>query len=226
MITGSYLSKIFGNSPVHPLQQHMYKVYQCAKLLIPFFEAVAKEDLQEMSALQEQISKMESEADDLKRDLQMQLPKGLFMPVDRRDLLSILKTQDKIANRSKDISGLILGRKMKLPSPLGEKFVEYVTQSIEASKQALKTVNQLDELVETGFSGNEIKFVQERIVILEELESENDRKQVELRATLFEMESQLPPVDVMFMYRVIDWIGTLADLAQRVGHRLQLMLAK
>lgn len=226
MITGSYFSQIFGSSPVRPLQQHMYKVYECTKLLIPFFEAVSDGNIEEMESIQDKIAEMESEADELKSELQKQLPKGLFMPVDRRDLLSILKAQDKIANRSKDISGLVRGRKMKFPPPLDEKFIEYVTQSIEASKQALKTVNQLDELVETGFSGNEVQFVQERILELEKLESENDRIQVEVRATLFEMESELPPVDVMFMYRVIDWIGSLADIAQRVGHRLQLMLAK
>ena len=43
---------------------------------------------------------------------------------------------------------------------------------------------------------------------------------------LFKKEKDLPAVDVMFMYRVLDLIGDLADLAQRVGSRLELMLAR
>ena len=47
-----------------------------------------------------------------------------------------------------------------------------------------------------------------------------------MRGKVFEMEKDLPPVDVMFIYRVIEWIGDLADLAQRVGSRLEIMLAR
>lgn len=226
MITGNIFSQIFGSSPVKPLQKHMYKVYECSKQLIPFFEAVGKEDFEEVAKIQKLISDLEHDADVLKKELQLHLPKSLFMPVDRRDLLAVLKTQDKIANKSKDIAGIILGRKMKFPSPLNEAFIEYVTQSVETSKQALKTVNQLDELVETGFSGNEVDFVQTRIKELGQLESENDDLQIKVRGTLFEMEKDLNPVDVIFIYKIIDWTGDIADLAQRVGNRLQLMLAK
>jgi uncharacterized protein Yka (UPF0111/DUF47 family) len=50
--------------------------------------------------------------------------------------------------------------------------------------------------------------------------------QVALRAELFKLERDLFPVDVMFMYKVIEWIGDLADQAQRVGSRLHRVLAR
>ncbi|HBP75141.1 MAG TPA: phosphate transport regulator, partial [Alcanivorax sp.] len=37
---------------------------------------------------------------------------------------------------------------------------------------------------------------------------------------------ELPPVDVIFLYKIIEWIGDLADRAQKVGGRLQLLLAR
>jgi uncharacterized protein Yka (UPF0111/DUF47 family) len=40
------------------------------------------------------------------------------------------------------------------------------------------------------------------------------------------LESELNPIDVMVTYRMIEWIGELADLAERVGSRLELMLAR
>lgn len=64
------------------------------------------------------------------------------------------------------------------------------------------------------------------IKTLDDIESDTDKIQVKVRAALFKQEKDLPPVDVMFMYRVIDSIGDLADLSQRVGSRLELMLAR
>ena len=95
-----------------------------------------------------------------------------------------------------------------------------------ATAQAQTAINELDELVATGFGGNEIDLVESMIHKLDVIESDTDDIQVAVRAILFKMEKDLPPVDVMFMYRILDWIGDLADLAQRVGSRLELMLAR
>ena len=148
------------------------------------------------------------------------------MPVSRRDLLEVLTMQDKVANKAKDIAGLITGRKMSFPDKMQEILLEFVQRCIDASKQAQQATNELDELVETGFSGKEVSLVQEMIKKLDEIESDTDKIQVKVRAVLFKKEKDLPPVDVMFMYQVIDWIGDLGDLSQRVGSRLELMLAR
>ena len=50
--------------------------------------------------------------------------------------------------------------------------------------------------------------------------------QINLRAKLYTLESNMSPVDVMFLYEIITWTGELADTAQSAGNRLQLILAK
>jgi uncharacterized protein Yka (UPF0111/DUF47 family) len=40
------------------------------------------------------------------------------------------------------------------------------------------------------------------------------------------LEKYYPPVDVMFYYRAVEWLGELADAAQKVGSRLEVLLAK
>ena len=180
----------------------------------------------EAKAQQKKIAKLEGEADKLKKKLRLDLPKSLFMPVSRRDLLEVLTMQDKIANKAKDIAGIIIGRKMTFPTEVSEKLVDFVKRCIDASKQAQKAINELDELVETGFGGREVKLVQSMIKELDSIESDTDKIQVKVRAALFKKEKDLPPVDVMFIYRVIDGIGDLGDLSQRVGSRLELMLAR
>lgn len=220
------ISSLFGASPVRPLQHHMESVQECIVELVPFFESVLKEDWTEAKKQQKKISKLERQADKLKRSLRLNLPKSLFMPVSRRDLLEVLRMQDNIANKAKDIAGVIIGRKMCFPEKISSQMLGFVKRCIDASKQAQKAINELDELVETGFGRSEIKLVQEMIKKLDEIESDTDRIQIKIRAELFKVEKDLPPIDVMFMYKVLDWIGDLGDLSQRVGSRLELMLAR
>ncbi len=220
------ISGLFGSSPVRPLQQHMASVQECIAQLLPYIDAVLSKDWDTAATEQKKISQMEREADKLKRELRLHLPNSLFMPVSRRDLLEVLTMQDKIANKAKDIAGLILGRKMDIPETLGQQFRTFIEKSIETSAQAQTAINELDELVETGFRGREVEMVSSMIQKLDSLETETDRIQVQMRAGLAELEDKLPPIDVMFLYKVIDWVGDLGDRAQQVGSRLELLLAR
>src|SRR5438874_135524 len=106
---------LFGRSPVRPLEAHMSKVAVCVTALRPFFDAVFANDWLAADASRETIAQLEHEADILKRDLRLHLPKGLFLPVSRSDLLSLLTVQDRLANCAKDIAGIVLGRRMLFP---------------------------------------------------------------------------------------------------------------
>ena len=81
-------------------------------------------------------------------------------------------------------------------------------------------------MLETGFRGREATLVEELLVELDELEHQSDVSQVKLSALLFQMEDTLPPVNVIFLYRIIDRLGELADISQKVGGRLLLLIAK
>ncbi len=226
MAVGGYMGGIFGSSPVSPLQKHMSKVYACATELVPLFNAVINEDWDEVARLQQIISSLEQEADVLKKELRLNLPKGLFMPVSRQDLLEVLLMQDRIANKAKDIAGTITGRRIVLPEVIHEDYIRFVERCVAACKQARKAINEFDELVETGFSGHEIDIVTEMITKLDSIESDTDNLQAEIRRKIFAIENDLPPVEVIFLYLIIQSTGDIADRAQNVGSRLQLMLAR
>ena len=219
------LANIFGTSPVRPLERHMDIVYRCAKKLRPFVNAVIKRDLKRMVEVRSQIEALEHEADNLKKDIRLNMPKSLFMPVPREDLLELLLVQDKIANKTKDVSGVIVGRKMKIPKEIAAQFLEFVDSNIDAAKQARKSVRELDELFTAGFKGAEVTLVAEMIEELDEIETHTDEQQTIIRSALFEIEKTLDPIDAMFLYEVIEITGEIADMAERVGRRLELLLS-
>jgi uncharacterized protein len=226
MAISNPLTNLFGRSPIKPIQEHMAVAHSAAEQLIPFFVAVNANDWTEGEAIQKRIGGFENTADEHKKNIRLHLPKSLFLPVPRSDLLELLSMQDQIANRAKDISGIMLGRKMLIPAQLQTEMTEFVACAVATSAQALKAINELDELLETGFSGREIQIVEKLIEELDALENKTDKLEVTIRAGLFAIEADLPPVDVMFLYKVFDWVGDLADRAEKVGTRLQLLLAR
>ncbi|MCX2795303.1 TIGR00153 family protein [Microbulbifer thermotolerans] len=222
----SNIANLFGRSPIKPIEKHMATAHEASADLVPFFEALMRGDLTEAEILQQRISAAENRADDIKKDLRLHLPDSLFMPVSRSDLLVLLHAQDEVANTAQDIAGLAIGRKMQIPAPLQPLMKTFVDSAVATSAQALRAINELDELLESGFAGREVDIVRRMIEELDELERKSDKLEVEIRAALFAIEKDLPPVDVIFLYRIIEWVGDLADRALSVGNRLQLLLAR
>ena len=226
MVFSNSISNLFGKSPIRPLQEHMQLVVACASQLEPFFEAVLVDDWKGASDIFDKIADDENRADELKKQFRLNMPKSLFMPMSRGDLLGILAQQDNIANATKDICGIVLGREMDIPSVLQSDFIAYVKSAIETCEKALKAIDELDELLETGFTGQEVKFVKKLIRDLDTQEQKVDKRERKLRHRLFKIEAEIPPVHVMFLYNVIDNIGGVADTAEQVGNQLELLLAK
>ena len=219
------LANIFGSSPVKPLEKHIGIAFNCAKQLRGFFAAAVKGNWKKAAAVRAEIERLEHEADDLKKEIRLGLPKSLFMPVPREDLLELLLVQDKIANRTKDVSGIVMGRKMQMPPEIADQFLEFVDRNIDAAKQARKSVRELDELFTAGFRGAEVELVAAMIEELDRIETDTDDKQAALRGSLFAIENTLNPIDAVFMYQVIELTGEIADMAERVGRRLELLLS-
>ncbi|MDX1498850.1 MAG: TIGR00153 family protein [Woeseiaceae bacterium] len=219
------LANIFGASPVMPLEKHIETTHRCARQLRPLFEAVIAGDWESVGRVKAEIDTIENEADDLKNEIRQHLPKSLFMPVPRQDLLELLLVQDKIANLAKDVAGIVVLRQMQIPEALAEPFLEYLDRVLDSTKQARKSVRELDELFTTGFRGREAELVESMIAQLDAIESDTDQHKLKLSRRLFEMEASLNPVDTMFLYKMIDLVGNIADMAERVGRRLELLLS-
>lgn len=222
----SFVANLFGRSPVRPLQDHIAKSAACAEQLVPFLEAVLAGDWDRATLVREQIQTLEHEADALKKQIRLNMPSSLWMPVPRADLLDLLMIQDRVANTVKDVSGLVIGRRMSFPAEVGGPLLALARRCVDAVGQAQRSVNELDELFETGFRGAEAQLVESMIDQLDAIENDTDALQVQVRAALFAIEKHLPPVDVVFMYKAIEWVGEVGDYAQRVGSRLLRMLAR
>ena len=222
----SVIIDLLGKSPIKPLQEHIEKTCRCTQLLGDFLKASSSNNWEQATELQAQIVDAENRADEIKQAIRASLPKFMWMPFARSDVIELLTIRDRMANKAKDIAGLMLGRKIVFPPSMTGSVQHLQGLSINAAAKAKDAINELDELLETGFSGKEVTVVQDLLNELNLIESESDAAQIEIRAHLVELESGLPPVDVMFLYRIVDLIGDIADVSQRIGNRLILLASK
>jgi uncharacterized protein len=219
-----FIADLFGRSPIRPMQQHIHAALACAREVLPLFEDMAAGRVERLPEHRGRIDRLEHEADAIKNEIRSHLPKRLFLAVERRDMLEILDYQDTIADVAQDIAGLVDQRVMVVPAPVAEPLLDLVRRVIGACEQAARVIDELDELVETGFGDRERARVEEMVRELNRIESETDELAERVQRRLFAMEDELG-VSTFFWWQLVNWVGDLADYAERVGNRIRLLIA-
>ena len=225
MSNESFLGML-AESPFSGLQEHMILGNKSTNALENFLKAVSESDWRTAFECREEIVTLENQADDIKNNIRNNLPKSLFMSVSRQDLLDLVFTMDGIPNAAKDISGVMIGRKMEIPKEVAEDFMSCSKAAIKAANQASDAIRKVDEMQKTGFGSSDVSILSDIVSKLEQIEKENDELEIALRNKFFEHEKQYDPVEVMFFYDVINKIGSLADISQTVGHLLVRLVSK
>ncbi|MGK5092345.1 TIGR00153 family protein [Deltaproteobacteria bacterium TL4] len=220
------LNSIFGKSPFVPLREHMKQSLETVKPLKAFFEALFNNNDAELKRLRNQVFEAEEAADKIKNALRSRLPRSLFMPIDRKDLLEILEEQDNIADTAQDIVSLLELRRMTLPESMRDDLYRYLQEVEDTCVIALNISTGVGNLMESGFGNIEIEKITDMIEKLSVSETKTDDSGIALTRKLFEYEDQLKPVDVIFWYQIFEMIGDLADHAEKMGNRLRLTIAR
>jgi predicted phosphate transport protein (TIGR00153 family) len=110
---------------------------------------------------------------------------------------------------------------MRFPKPMRAGVLDFARTALAAVRHAEDAVNQLDTYVKSGFGQHNLERVEAALARIDESERQTDTMQSDLRAQLFKLEDDLSPVEAMFLYEVLVWIGNIADNAEDVGNHVQ-----
>jgi predicted phosphate transport protein (TIGR00153 family) len=201
-------------------------VISCVILLPDLFAAVSKKDQESVNDFARRINKRETEADKVKSQYRQNMPNTLLLPVDRKDLLSLMNEQDAIADGAEKIGQILEYRDMQVPDAIQEGFSELLQSTVAICLQAQTMIEELDELVHVGFSGKEHARVTEMIKAVRKEEHNIDGMLRQVNRKLFMAENELDPVSIMFWYKIIEEVGDISDHAENMADRLLLFLSK
>ena len=217
------ISEVISNSPLALLERHAGVCVDCVERLPLYFQEVQSGRWARAEEVREEICRFEGLADELKQDVRSNLPRGLWMSVSRADLLELVRVQDKMANGVKEVSGISLGRQLAFPSPLTEDLNEFVDVVVAVSRTVVKIIGATRELSRSAFGTRQTNVILDFVSQVEAGERRSDDMQAALRARVREHEVDLPPVDAMFLYQLLAAIGEIADNAEKVAHRAQII---
>lgn len=215
------IAKLFGQSPIVPLQAHMAKVAQCVEKVTQMFEALRQGDQSAIEKLAEETSSLEYEADQIKHDIQSHLPKRMFMAIERSRILDILQVQDNLADKAENVGVLLTLKTMKLPDWLADDFNAFLNKNLEAFQGVRAIINQLDELLETGFGGDEAERVLRMVEEVAHTEHEVDLIQRQMLKSLFANEGELTTGDFFLWTKLFKQVGDLSNLSERLANRVR-----
>ncbi len=220
------ISKLFGKSPFKALQSHMSEVKECLDRIKPLFDALYNNDQVKVKSISKEIMRLEHKADEIKKKIRDGLPSGLFLPVDRRDILNLLSAQDSIADNIEDIAVLLRIRKMTVPDAMKRDLEKFIEKVLDVAYEAVRVIYEIDKLLEASFGGPEKDKVMEMVDNIGTLEWEADKKQFKLAQKLFSLENDLEPVAVYMWMKIFGTLGDVANAAEKLSKMLRMFMSK
>jgi predicted phosphate transport protein (TIGR00153 family) len=215
---------LFYESPFQKLKNHADKVKECAWMFKRAAECYVQQDCEEFDKLTEDVAKLESQADALKRNLRNHLPRGLLMPVDKFVLLDCLREQDHVLD---NVEEALYWLSFK---PLGGIQEELVGDFLELIDAVIPAIERLPDMVaqamvyfreKTEENRNNLKRI---IADIHQAEKEADHLEHELKKRAFAVLKD--PVDLFHVIRVVEIIGDIGDDAQNASDRMRTMIAR
>jgi len=217
------LSALFHKSPFENLQRHADKVKECAQLFKEAIHCHFDEKIKEFEKLTDQVAKLESEADAIKRNIRNHLPKGILMPVDKFQLFQYLREQDSVMDEVEDALYWLSFQPPGITKEVEEDLRELVEAVLPASEKLPELVSMATVYFRrsTEQQRNKMKSL---IRDIRQNENEADLLERELKAKIFRTIKD--PLAAFFLIRLTDIVGRIADHAENASDRMRTMIAR
>jgi predicted phosphate transport protein (TIGR00153 family) len=215
---------MFKTSPFGGIQEHMEKVKECSWAFQQALECHITDQCLTFEEFRNEVDKLESEADAIKRRIRGHLPKGTLMPVDKFQLFRYLREQDSILDAVEDALDWISFRTVPgIPRELHKDFALLVDAVLDPIEELSRMVSEARKYFKT-YSESTRKLVKEIIHAIHQSEHDADKVEDELKKKVMNME--IDPVTVFHMVRLAETIGSIADHAENAGDMMRAMVAR
>ncbi len=215
---------IFITSPFDGLLEHAEKVKECAWAFQQAMECYATEQCKIFEDYRQEVTKLENEADAIKRRIRGHIPVGTRMPFSKFQLFLYLKEQDKVLDSVEDALDWLSYRvNPGFPEGLKKDLFLLVDSVIEPIEELSRMVAEAKRYFDS-YSDKQRNIVKDIIHNLRKSEHEADRLEDGLKFKIFSMEKD--PVGIFHMVRLTEIIGSIADHAENAGDMMRAMIAK
>jgi predicted phosphate transport protein (TIGR00153 family) len=212
-------------SPFEGLLEHAEKVKECGWAFQQAVECHTAEQCKAFDQYRQDVSKLENEADAIKRGIRGHLPTGTRMPVHPFQLFMYLKEQDNVLDSVEDALDWLSYRSTAgiKKKEIKEALFHLIDAVIEPTEELSRMVAEAKKYFDT-YSEKQRTVVKDIIHNLRKREHEADMLEDELKQKIFSLETD--PVAIYHLVKLAEIIGSVADHAENAGDMMRAMIAR
>jgi len=218
------LLSMFLTSPFEGIMEHALKTKECAWAFQQAIECYISHRCQTFEAFRQDVTRLESEADAIKRRIRGHLPVGTLMPVSKFQLFRYLREQDGVMDAMEDALDWISYRsETGIPVELEKDFFLLVNAVIDPIEELGSMIGEAQKYFQT-YNQKQRALVKKIIVNLRKMEHEADILEDTIKRKIFHFSTD--PITVFHLVRLTDIIGSTADHAENAGDMMRAMIAR
>ena len=198
------------------LAEYRQKVFTCIKIfensILQYLEN-SDRDVLEKNCIE--IHKAESQADDIRREIEVMMYSKALFPESRGDILGLLETMDRVPNQAEETIHMISNQRINIPEKFHTQITELVNTCVRCTEALLDSSEKL-------FSD----FTTATVILgkVDELESEADHMEKAITKQIF--TSGLDGFEKIMLRDTVKQISTVCDRAEKAGDRIRIIVAK
>lgn len=199
--------------------EHLKKVHECYKKFEELMEAFYKGDCERVRELTREIAIIEHEADEIRRNMELEFYEGAFLPFDREDRIMLVESIDKVADAIESTAFTISLGKVGFPP----EFKDHFTGMMDNIGKTVNALVECVELLEKDL-GEAIAKAHE----IERLEDETDILERNIIVGLYDAyrKNEIGVVKFLDLKEITRKLGNIADRAEDASDRALIIAAK
>ncbi|MGF7118148.1 TIGR00153 family protein [Methanobacterium oryzae] len=198
---------------------HVELVYGCVHQLKEVMEHFYEQNFDLMDDEVEEITRIEHEADEIRRKMEIEFYQGAFLPFDREDRIVLAELVDAVADATQSAAYAISLGKIKFPKIFKDDFVELVEASCEAVSVLRESVKMLD---------TDLRVALDKAHEVEEKEEAGDKIERKIIPKLYDAyrNNEIGILTFIELKDITQKIGNIADRSEDASDRVPIMVAK
>lgn len=198
---------------------HVELVYECVHKLRDVMEHFYERNFDLMDKEVDEITRIEHEADEIRRKMEIEFFHGAFLPFDREDRIVLAEQVDAVADAVESTAYAISLGKITFPKSFKEDFIELVEASCDAVSLLKACIKMLDTDLGAALS---------KAHEIEEKEDDGDKIERRIISRLYESyrTDEISILKFIELKNIAEKIGNIADRSEDASDRVPIMVAK
>lgn len=200
---------------IEGLVGHMDIVTKCTKHLSIAYRAYTEGDGEDFIKKASGMREIEKEADEARRQVELSIHSGAFMPLHREDYLNLAETIDMVADESVSAINILQLTGVEIPGSIKDR----IDDMIEDTK---KCVDTLKKCLSACVSKRKKATAIAREV--EKLEEAIDEKEFNLRSDIYKMK--IDGYEKILLNDLVEKLGDISDTAEDASDLIVILISK